>query len=110
MKILAIACLVLGLLTLGHLGKPALADGDQAICNQTINLTVNGMVCDFCAQALDKVLTKKHGIEKIDVNLDQQRVALTLIDGQVPEDDLLHELIDNAGYQLAVIERGCEAG
>ena len=37
---------------------------------KTIKIGVEGMVCDFCAQSIQKVFLKQAGVEKVDVNLD----------------------------------------
>lgn len=70
-----------------------------------IVVTVNGMVCDFCAQSLEKVFTKEESVNGINVSLDDQTVTIDTKDGQELSDDKIKELIEWAGYDLVEIKR-----
>ena len=70
-----------------------------------IVVTVNGMVCDFCAQSLEKVFTKEESVNGINVSLDDQTVTVDTKDGQELSDDKIKELIEWAGYDLVEIKR-----
>ena len=43
--------------------------------SKTIKIGVEGMVCDFCAQSIQKVFLKQAGVERVDVNLDVGKVT-----------------------------------
>ena len=45
---------------------------------KTIKIGVEGMVCDFCAQSIQKVFLKQLGVEKVDVNLDIGKVTVKM--------------------------------
>ena len=38
------------------------------------------MVCDFCAQSIEKVFLKQLGVERVDVNLEVGKVTVKMID------------------------------
>lgn len=71
----------------------------------TIEMKVNGLVCAFCAQGIEKQLRKFPATADVVVSLEQKLVAVALRDGQdIPDADLQHALT-NAGYTVKVIER-----
>tara|TARA_E500000331_G_scaffold183724_1_gene176890 strand:- start:287 stop:535 length:249 start_codon:yes stop_codon:yes gene_type:complete len=45
----------------------------------TVYADVNGLVCDFCARALEKVFLKREAVESIDVDLDEKVILFTLM-------------------------------
>lgn len=66
---------------------------------------VNGMVCDFCAQSLEKVFTKEDSVNGIEVSLNDQTVTIDTKDGQNITDEKIKELIEWGGYDLVSIKR-----
>ena len=78
--------------------------------SKTIVIDVQGLVCDFCAQSIDKVFSKQVGVEKVDVNLNNGRVTVKMAD--VFEDDevgisdeTIIKLLQDAGYEVTAIIR-----
>jgi mercuric ion binding protein len=70
-----------------------------------IELTVNGLVCAFCAQGIEKKLKKFPATLEVVVNLEHRLVAVSLKDGQdIPDADLRKALTD-AGYTVKAIVR-----
>ncbi len=80
---------------------PALAEDKK----DDIVVTVNGMVCDFCAQSLTKVFTKEQSVKGIAVSLDDQTVTVDTKEGQSLSDEKIKELIEWGGYDLSGIKR-----
>jgi copper chaperone CopZ len=71
----------------------------------TIEMTVNGLVCAFCAQGIEKKLKKFPATAEVIVNLEHRLVAVALRDGQdIPDADLRKALTD-AGYTVKSISR-----
>jgi copper chaperone CopZ len=71
----------------------------------TIEMTVNGLVCAFCAQGIEKKLKKFAATAEVVVNLEHRLVAVSLKGGQdIPDVDLRMALTD-AGYTVKSIER-----
>ena len=75
----------------------------------SVNVEVNGMVCDFCARALEKVFSKKQEVAAIDVDLDNGKISINFNDGANLEDSTIQKLVTNSGYDVVQINR-CERG
>ena len=77
---------------------------------KTIKIGVEGMVCDFCAQSIQKVFLKQAGVEKVDVNLDIGKVTVKMADvfednEDGISDERIKQLFLDAGYDVSRIER-----
>ena len=71
----------------------------------TIEMHVNGLVCAFCAQGIEKKLRKLPATADVVVSLENRLVAVALKDGQdIPDVDLRKALTD-AGYMVIAIQR-----
>jgi periplasmic mercuric ion binding protein len=71
----------------------------------TIEMTVNGLVCAFCAQGIEKKLKKFPATAEVLVSLEHRLVAVSLKNGQdIPDADLRKALTD-AGYTVKDISR-----
>ena len=80
----------------------------HAYAGETVKAHVNGLVCDFCARAIEKVFGKQEAVESVKVNLSDKLITLGLKDGQSLDDPTITKLINDSGYALVSIER--EAG
>lgn len=76
-----------------------------AYAGQVIHVGVNGLVCDFCAQALEKTFGKKEEVESITVDLTEKLVTITLKDGKDISDDVITQIILDSGYNVEKIHR-----
>lgn len=74
---------------------------------ETVNVKVNGLICDFCARALEKVFGRREEVKGVRVDLDKGLVSVDLKPGQNLDDKTLTNLITDSGYDVAAIERGC---
>jgi copper chaperone CopZ len=72
---------------------------------ETAHVTVNGMVCAFCAQGLERTFGKMDAISKTDVNLDEMRVTLTIKDGKQLDDATIESAVKENGLDTVKIER-----
>ena len=70
-----------------------------------VKVNVNGMVCDFCARAIEKVFGKQEAVDKIAVNLTDKLITLAMKDGQTMDDEAITKLINDSGYALVSIQR-----
>jgi len=70
-----------------------------------MTVAVEGMVCDFCAQAIEKVFMKREEVAGITVNLDDQNVIIALKSEKDIENTIIEELFLNAGYNIQTIDR-----
>jgi copper chaperone CopZ len=71
----------------------------------TIEMSVNGLVCAFCAQGIEKQLRKFPATADVVVSLEQKLVAVGLKDGQDIPDAELRRALTNAGYTVKGIQR-----
>ena len=93
-KYLAIAMLV------GSFATIARAD------HKHVTVHVNGMVCSFCSQGLEKRFKSEPTVSNINVNLEKKVVKLALKhDAGELSDDKIKQLISSAGYNVEKIER-----
>ena len=78
---------------------------EQAVKSGDTHVSVNGLVCDFCAQALEKMFSKKEEVKAIDVNLDTKIVTVNFNDGMNLSDEVLTQIITDSGYNVEGIHR-----
>ena len=68
-------------------------------------VSVNGLVCDFCARAVEKVFGKQDAVETITVDLTAKIITATLRDGKTMTDETVTKLVTDAGYNVTSIKR-----
>ena len=73
--------------------------------SKDITVKVQGMVCSMCAQGIHKKFSKIEGVKDIKVDLDSKLVTIITKDDQDLEDKKIKEIITEAGYNVATIER-----
>jgi copper chaperone CopZ len=71
----------------------------------TIQMNVNGLVCAFCAQGIEKQLRKFPATADVIVSLEKKLVAVAVKDGEDIPDADLRRALTNAGYTVKAIER-----
>ncbi len=72
--------------------------------SQTMKANVNGMVCAFCAQGIEKKARTLPQTQDVYVNLKQRLVAIEIKDGQTLSQESVKALIKEAGYDVTSIE------
>lgn len=70
----------------------------------TTKLTVNGMVCAFCAQGIEKKLTAMPQTQAVYVNLGEKIVAVEAKEGQAIDVDKVRAEVKDAGYDVVKVE------
>lgn len=75
----------------------------------TIEMDVNGLVCAFCAQGIEKKLRAFPATADVLVSLEKRLVALTTKDGQDIPDEELKTALTKAGYAVKAIRREDES-
>lgn len=71
----------------------------------TVKAHVNGLVCAFCATAIENSLKKEPGVRSTKVNLDTKIVTIDFEDGKEMSDKKLTDTLTDAGYTVTTIER-----
>lgn len=76
----------------------------QAAPGDTVKLQVNGMVCAFCAQGIEKRLSELPATGDIYINLARKVVAVQPKPGQSIDIDKVKAEITEAGYDVVKVE------
>lgn len=76
-----------------------------AISAETIKATVNGMVCGFCATAIEKTFKRQAEVRSVNVDLKNRLVTIDTKQGQTLEDAKVGQLLKNSGYSVVKIDR-----
>jgi copper chaperone CopZ len=74
----------------------------------TIEMQVDGLVCAFCAQGIEKKLRKEAATADVLVSLEHGVVAVALKPKQDIPDATLTALLKDAGYTLREVKRTAE--
>lgn len=72
---------------------------------KTIEMNVNGLVCAFCAQGIEKTLKAMPATEGVFVSLEKHLVAVKLKDGADIDDATLRKALKDSGYTVVEIHR-----
>jgi len=84
--------------------ESALAQGGEPIVADVL-----GVVCDFCALAMNKIFSKREEVAAMYVDLDTKALSLVLVPGTSMTDQTIADLAVQAGYRIADVRRGSEA-
>jgi copper chaperone CopZ len=76
----------------------------SAYSAEVAKVTVNGMVCAFCAQGIEKTISKMPQTKAVYVNLDKKIVAVEPKDGQKLDMAKIKAGIVDAGYDVVKTE------
>lgn len=77
----------------------------NSFAEEIITVEVNGMVCDFCARALEMTFNKQESVSSIDIDLTAKVLIISLKDGASLDDQAIESLVTNAGYSVGKINR-----
>ena len=81
----------------------------SAASAKTIEMDVNGLVCAFCAQGIEKSFKAMPATSKVYVSLENRIVAVALKDGADIPDAQLRKAITDAGFTLVAVRRTDES-
>jgi len=70
----------------------------------SVKASVNGMVCAFCAQGIEKRLSRLPATKAVYVDLKQKIVAVEAKDGQTLDSKTITAEITDAGYDVTKLE------
>lgn len=77
----------------------------RAAAADTIQATVNGMVCGFCATGIEKTFRAQPEVNTVDVDLENKLVTIHTKQGRIIDDSKVRRLLGNAGYSVVRIVR-----
>lgn len=72
---------------------------------ETVEIKVNGLVCAFCAQGIEKTLRAKAATDGVFVSLEHGLVAVALKPKAAITDDELTSALADSGYSVTGIQR-----
>lgn len=75
-----------------------------ALATTSMKATVNGMVCAFCAQGIEKRLSKIPEAKAVLVDLKRRFVVVEPNDGMKLDEKLIIAEIKDAGYDVVSVE------
>lgn len=75
-----------------------------AFAATSVKAGVNGMVCAFCAQGIEKKLSKLPAAQEVFVDLKRKVVVVEAKSGQTLDTQLIEAEIKDAGYDVTKIE------
>lgn len=81
-----------------------LAVATSAHAAESVKATVNGMVCAFCAQGIEKRLSKLPATKAVFVDLKRKVVAVEAKEGQTLDGKAITAEIADAGYDVVKLE------
>ncbi len=70
----------------------------------SMKVTVNGMVCSFCAQGIEKSLLKLDGTKAVLVDLKNKVVVVEAKDGKTLNEKEVRQEIIGSGYDVVNVE------
>ena len=62
-------------------------------------LKVKGMTCKHCVETVSETVTKMEGVEKVDVNLEQENVRVEYDESKTQLEDISVQII-KAGFEV----------
>jgi copper chaperone CopZ len=92
--------LVIGLVL--STGASLVAPGWAASASQ-VEVTVNGMVCSFCAQGIERNLRRLSSTQGVVVDLKAHRVTISLKPGATPNEQQIRKAIRDSGFDVREI-------
>lgn len=76
----------------------------SAFAATSVRATVNGMVCAFCAQGIEKRISKMSATKAVFVDLKKKTVAVEAREGQTLDSKAIATEIVEAGYEVVKLE------
>jgi copper chaperone CopZ len=82
-----------------HKQKPSM-ESVKTVNPEKALVKVNGMVCSFCAQGIEKNFRKKDEVKEVSVDLDNMLVTLNFKKGKSLSQRQIQEVIEGAGFKF----------
>lgn len=68
-------------------------------------VSVNGLVCDFCAQAIERSFRRRAEVNAVRVDLTEKLVSIDFRANQSLDDETIRDIITRAGYTVTNVRR-----
>ena len=73
--------------------------------NEILYISINGLVCDFCARSIEKIFKKDESVSNIEVNLEKMLITIYVNENKILNDKTIKKLINDSGYVVMEIYR-----
>jgi copper chaperone CopZ len=83
-----------------EMAAPEKAASAAVKADKTVVASVNGLVCDFCAQSIRKTLMKEPGVTDVKVDLTAKTVVVGFKGDKVINEAALKTMLKEAGYDM----------
>jgi len=84
------------------------AAGPAAAAGGTVELTVDGMVCAFCAQGIEKKLRENAATDDVFISLEHHIVAVSMKGKQAISDEELKRVLTESGYSVRKVQHSSQ--
>ncbi len=71
---------------------------------EVYKLYVDGLACPFCAYGVEKKVGGLDGVERVDIDIDEGLVAVTMVEGSTLDEATAKRAVDEAGFTLRAFE------
>ena len=71
----------------------------------SVDVDVNGLVCEFCAVTIEKNFNKQSEVANVTVDLEEAKVFIDFKDGENLSDEEITNIIKDNGYNVVKINR-----
>ena len=75
-----------------------------AVLADVYKLYVDGLACPFCAYGVEKKVGGLDGVEKVEIEIEDGLVAVTLAEGATLDEATARRAVDEAGFTLRKFE------
>ena len=72
---------------------------------EIVSVKAFGLVCDFCATAIEKLFMRKDEVSGLSVSLVDHKIVIALKNGKNLDDAEIEKLITDSGYNVKSINR-----
>ena len=87
------------------LAEPSVSIGTIDPGGEIVSVDAFGLVCDFCATAIEKVFMRKDEVSGLNVSLAEYKIVIALKNGKNLDDAEIEKLITDSGYNVKSINR-----
>lgn len=107
MKIILLSMFLIVLFTVNASAQdnPSLSVGTVEPGGEIVSVDAFGLVCDFCATAIEKVFMRKDEVSGLNVSLADHKIIIALKNGKNLDDEEIKKLITDSGYNVKNIDR-----
>jgi len=84
---------------------PGLPTGPESGVPADIVISVDGMVCSFCVQGVERTMRRIDAVADVALSLESKTISLWLKSGQDVDDEFLKKQIKASGFDATAVTR-----